>query len=346
MGTKSKLRIGINGFGRIGRAIFRLNLDRDLFDVVAINDLNDELESIAYSLKYDSLHGILEEDIGVYEKGLTFNGSNIPMYSERVIEDVPWNENEVDVVIGCTGSLQNVANARKCLGKTVKKVVFSDAPAEVDFTLVMGVNESGYNRDQHDIMAASICDVVGTAPVVKVLEENFGIESGFFLTLHPWLFYQNLLDGRPSSPAYKDMPWTYLAMGRASANTLIPKNTSIVPALERIFPALKGKTLGMSYRVPTDLVSSAYINLRLEKDADAEEIKTLMKNAVREPSLGYTEEPLVSTDYKHYPYSAVVDGKWIEVLDRRNLRLISWYDNEWGYSANVLDSITHIGEQF
>ena len=346
MQKKRKLKNGINGFGRIGRAICRLNIDRKLFDVVAINDMNDELESVAYSLKYDSLHGILNDKIEIYDTGLIFNNKRIPMYSELAIENVTWNNNEVPIVIGCTGSLENVANARKCLGKSVKKVVFSDSPTNVDLSMVMGVNESKYQSEKHDVIAASICDVVGIAPIVKLIDEHYMIESGYFLTLHPWLFYQNLLDGRPSSLAYKDKPGTYLAMGRASANTLIPKETSIVPALEQIFPKLKGKTIGMSYRVPTDLVSSAYITIRVEQSTDTESIKSLLKDAVREQSLGYTEEPLVSTDYKHHTYSTVVDGKWIEVLDKHNIRLISWYDNEWGYSANILGIVDYISDKF
>jgi glyceraldehyde 3-phosphate dehydrogenase len=346
MKTEKRLKIGINGFGRIGRAIFRRNLHENKFDVVVINELNDELDSIAYSLKYDSLHGILDEDIQATEDGIELDNQQIRTFSERAIEDVPWNDYDVDVIIGCTGSLANVDNAKKCLGKSVKKVVFSDSPANVDLTIVMGVNDGEYDHENHDVIAASICDVVGTAPVIKLLDEKFGVESGYFLTLHPWLFYQNLLDGKPSSPAYKDHPGTYLAMGRASANTLIPKRTSIVPALERIFPQIKGKTQGMSFRVPTDLVSSAYVSLQLGTDTTSEEVKTLIQDAVKEPVLGYTEEPLVSTDYRHHKYSAVVDGKWIEVLDNRNLRLISWYDNEWGYSANVLNIVSHIAEKF
>ena len=345
MGKKNKIKVGINGFGRIGRAIFRKNLISDIFDVVVINDLNKDHESIAYTLKYDSLHGMLKDKVGFSSTGLNFNGKEIRLFHESSIENVPWHKFGVDIVIGCTGSLKNVENSVQCLKGSVKKVVFSDSPEKVDLTMVMGVNEQNYDHNKHNIIAGSICDVVGSAPVVELIDKQFRIKNGYFLTLHPWLFYQNLLDGVPSSPAYRDHPGTYLAMGRASMNTLIPKKTSIVPALERVLPKIKGKTQGMSFRVPTDLVSSAYMTFELEKDIDCEEIRTFLKNAVRSPFLGYTEEPLVSTDYKHHEFSSIVDGKWIEVLDNRTLRLIAWYDNEWGYSTNILNIIDYISKK-
>jgi len=344
--SNKRVRVGINGFGRIGRAIFRRILRSDICDVVVINELNDELEGMSYVMKYDTLHGILDDEIAVRDDCLVVNGEKINTYNERAIEDVPWNKHDVDIVIGCTGSLLNVDNAKKCLGKSVKKVVFSDSPSNVDITIVMGVNDEQYDHDNHDVIAASICDVVGTAPVIKLLQDNIGIESGYFLTLHPWLYYQNLLDGWPSSPSYKDHPGTYLAMGRGSVNTMIPKQTSIVPALERIFPSLQDKTTGMSFRVPTDLVSSAYMSLRLNGRTNVDEVKEIMKGGVVDPVLGYTEEPLVSSDYRHSKYSAIIDGKWIEVQNGKNKRLISWYDNEWGYAANVLGIISHISKHF
>jgi glyceraldehyde 3-phosphate dehydrogenase len=343
--ANSKIKVGINGFGRIGRAVFRVLLSRDIFDVVAINDINDDLDSLAYLLKYDSIHGRLTEKIEVQGDSITCGDFVMKVFSEYKIEEVPWNNLGVEIVIGCTGSLHNVANARKCMGATVKKVLFSDSPEAVDHTFVFGVSDSGYDHEKHDVVAASICDVVGLAPVLKKIDEVIGIQSGFVTSLHPWLFYQNIMDGKSKSSAFSDKPWTKLAIGRASVGNLIPKDTTLVPALERAMPEIKGKLLAMSYRVPTDVVASAIGSLVLEKDTSKEEVKELLSSSSNPPFLDYTEEPMISIDYKHCESSCVVDGKWVEVLDKRLLRLITWYDNEWGYSARLVDVIKYMGEK-
>ena len=342
-----KLKIAINGFGRIGRAIFRVNATNKLFEVIAINDINDNVESIEYLMKYDSIHGILPDNIESGNNEILFNGRSIKVFSESEIANVPWNSLGVDIIIECTGNLNNVTNAKKCLGKCVKKVVFSDSPAEhIDFTFVFGVNDHEYNHEKHDIIACSICDVVGLAPALKKIVERFGIQSGFLLTLHPWLFYQNIMDGVSKSTAVKDKFGTHLAIGRASMGTLIPKNTSLVPALERVMPVIKGKLCGMSFRVPTEVVASANATLILESDVETEEIKHYLSSCNKEPILHYTEAPLISVDYKHNKNSCVIDGKWIEVLNKRQLRLVTWYDNEWGYSSRVNDIVQNISEKF
>ena len=227
----------------------------------------------------------------------------------------------------------------------VKKVVFSDSPADVDFTFVFGVNEDRYDPQAHYSIAASICDVVGIGPAINKLYQRFGITSGFVTTLHPWLAYQNIMDSRPVSTAFMDKPWSFHAMGRASVGSLIPKNTSVIPAMERAIPELKGKLNGMSFRVPTEIVSTGIVNLNLEKKTHTEEVRQFLKSAVRKPYLDYTEEPLVSVDYKHNENSCIVDGKWIEVIDGYNLRMVSWYDNEWGYSNRAIEIVKFVSER-
>lgn len=341
-----KIRVGINGFGRIGRAIFRVGISTGQFEVKAINDLNPNVENLAYLMKYDSIHGILPEEVEADGETIVLDGNPIPIYHQAKIQDVPWNDCDVEVVIGCTGNLDNVDNAKLCIGSSVKKVVFSDSPAAVDHTFVFGVSDKQYDQKKHDSIACSICDVVGLVPALLRLDEEFGVASGFLLTLHPWLFYQNTMDGRPNSPAFMDKPWTHHAIGRASFGNLIPKNTSLVTAIERVLPQMKGKFDGMSFRVPTDLVGSGTATVEMEQDVTTEEIKKFLRDAECAPYLGYTEDPLVSIDYKHHPFSCVVDGKWIEVKNKRFLRFVTWYDNEWGYSSRLVDAVRFIAERF
>lgn len=341
-----KIRIGINGFGRIGRAVFRINKLKDLFEVVVINDINDNVENLCYLMKYDSIHGILDDEIKAIKNEIIFNGSKIKVFFESKVENVPWNDLGVDIVVESTGNLVNVANARRCLGSSVKKVVFSDSPAEhIDFTFVFGVNEDEYNPKKHNIIACSICDVVGLAPALKKLDEEYGIESGYVLTLHPWLSYQNIMDGRPKSMAFRDKSWTHYAIGRGSIGALIPKDTSLVVSLERVMPFLKGRLKGMSFRVPTEIVASAYASLLLKKETQVHEVKNFLRSCSNEPIMGYTEEPMISVDYKHHSCSCIVDGKWIEVLNNRLLRMSTWYDNEWGYSSRIVDLIEYIASK-
>jgi len=336
------IRVGINGFGRIGRTIFRILQNRKGFQVVAINDINGNIDNLAYLMKYDSIHGIFSKSVNVDGNKIVCGGQSILVLSEERIEDVPWNELGVHVVIGCTGILRNVSNAKKCLGPSVKKVVFSDSPDKVDYTFVFGVSDNDYDPERNHVIAASICDVVGLAPVLKKIDDKYGIWHGFITTLHPWLFYQNVMDGKSKSTAFADKLRTQFAIGRACPGTLIPKDTSLVPALEKVLPKLKGKLSGMSFRVPTDVVASSNAVLTIENSVETEEVKEFLLSCRQVPYLDYTEEPMISVDYKHSESSCVVDGKWIEVLDKHFLRMITWYDNEWGYSSRLVDIIQYI----
>jgi len=337
-----KVKIGINGFGRIGRTIFRVASLKDYFDIVAINDLNDSIESLAYLLKYDSIHGNINQTIRIEDGNIIFKDMKIKVFHKQSINSVPWNDLGAEIVVGCTGNLENVVNAKKCIGSITKKIVFSDSPDDVDHTFVFGVTDKYYDSKKHHVLSASICDVVGLAPPLKKLHNKFGIKSGYITTLHPWLAYQNILDGKSKSSAFSDMPWTALALGRASVGALIPKNTSAVPAIYKVIPELKNKLSGMSYRVPTEIVGSGISNITLETETTTDEIKQFLIDNQCPPYYSFTFEPLVSVDYKHIDDSCVVDLKWLDVIDKRQLRMITWYDNEWGYSSRLVDILKHI----
>ena len=352
------IRVGINGFGRIGRTIFRQILARPDIDVIAINDLGHNPHNLCYMLKYDSIHGPLNVDVRVKDHASTEKswipselevaGETIRVFSENKVQAVPWGELGVEYLIESTGDGQNLLNARKALTNGLKRIIMTNAPGEhVDFTYVFDVNDHEFILDQHTVIAASICDVVGMAPVIRRLEGQYGVNSGFVTTLHPWLSYQNLLDSRPSATEFKDKPSIYGAsthqvMGRASIGNLIPKDTSAVSAIEQVVPGVRGKLSGMSYRVPTEVVTTGIVMLELKTKTNKNEVREFLEKSAREPYMGYHEEPLISVDYKHNECSCVVDGKWIDVIDENKLRFISWYDNEWGYSARVIDIVEHI----
>jgi glyceraldehyde 3-phosphate dehydrogenase len=354
----AKVRVGINGVGRIGRAVFRHILARPDTEVVAINDLGNNPGNLCYMLKYDSIHGTLKERIELRERAASekdwtvsevlLEGRPISVFSEDRIENVPWNELGATIVIDATGNRRNLMHAKQVLGPCVQRVIVTNSPDQhVDFTFVFDVTDSLYNPGAHRVIAASICDAIGLAPVIRRIESQYGVAAGFVTTLHPWLGYQNLLDGKPSALEFKERPDLYDAstfdvMGRASAGALIPKSTSAVSAIEKVLPTVRGKLNGMSFRVPTDVVGCAVVTLQLAGTARTDQVKEYLRASVREPYFSYTEAPLISVDYKHCESSCVIDGKWIEVLPGNLLRLVSWYDNEWGYSARVVDIAEHV----
>ncbi len=355
-----KIKVGINGFGRIGRAIFRHILARPEIEVIAINDLGHNPHNLCYMLKYDSINGPLKADVSVKDHASTdkswipseieVDGEIVRVFSENKIQAVPWGELGVEYLIESTGDGQNLLNARKVLKSGLKRVIVTNAPGEhVDFTFVFDVNDQEFDVDQHSVIAASICDVVGMAPVIRRLEGQYGVRSGFVTTLHPWLSYQNLLDSRPSATEFKDKPSiygasTHLVMGRSSVGNLIPKDTSAVSAIEQVVPGIRGKLSGMSYRVPTEVVTTGIVMLQLKTKTTKDEVREFLEQSSREPYMGYHEEPLISVDYKQNECSCIVDGKWIDVIDENQVRFVSWYDNEWGYSARVVDIVENIAQ--
>ena len=336
------IKVGINGFGRIGRSIFRINEIEKNFDVVAINDVDPLIENHAYLLNYDSLYGSLDKKISV--SGNSFvkdNGEKIMFFNTDKIDHVPWKDSGVDVVIDSSGIFDNVLRSHNLINKELKKVIVTHSPSKsIDRTLILAANEDSYNNSNDNVISSSICDANACAPVLRVLENEIGIIDGFITTLHPWLGYQNLLDGSTRSVSSPGHYWSDFALGRSSIDSLIPKPTTLVPALERVLPNLKNNLHAMSFRVPTSIVSASDIVLTLKKKTSNESIKALFKDLERTyPDVVLTnEESLVSIDFKGIKQSCVIDFRWIKTFGDK-VKLVIWYDNEWGYSNRILDLI-------
>ncbi len=341
--------VGINGFGRIGRAIFRKVLESKNFDIIVINDINPDNKNIAYQLKYDSLYGRLDKEINSDESGIIVDGKKIFVYHEKNIDEVPWDKHNATRVVDSSGVHNNTVRARK-LKDRVKQVVISYSPEEklVDRFIIVGVNENEIDVKNDLIISNSICDANAFAPVINVLNREYGINHGFMTTLHPWLQYQNLLDGPTASFAYPGHIDSHYTFGRASTFSLLPKPTTAIDATCKILKFLKGKFYSFSYRVPTASVSSADISVKLNKKAIAEEIKRLFENEAKKQKykIFYNNyEPLVSIDFKGMEYSAIIDHRWTSVNDGNYLKLILWYDNEWGYSCRIVNLINILFEK-
>jgi len=339
------LRVGINGFGRIGRAVFRINDREPRFEVVVVNDLDPNLENLAYLLKYDSIYGRFPGRVEAdAEAGIVrVDGRAVVFHAEAEIARVPWDRYDVDVVIEASGVAQNVAAARDILGRRgVRKVVVTHAPtADIDATVIFGVNDEDYAPDHHDIVATSICDANALAPVLKILDESFGIQHGFVTTLHPWLSYQNLSDGSVRSVANPGHYWTDFGLGRASTLNLIPKETTAMRAVRQVLPEVGERIQALSFRVPTGIVSTSDLTLNLASRPDATEINEVLRGAARRRHrvCGYQDEPLVSMDFLGIEQSYVADGRWTRVNAAGGCKLVLWYDNEWGYSQRVVDMV-------
>lgn len=352
--SSKKPRIGINGFGRIGRAIFRNNEIKAFFDVVVINDINRDNANIAYTLNYDTLYDRLENPYIAEGDSLVSKSGNksIKLYHEPDINGVPWEKHDLDYIIDSSGVYQNVINARKVLERdVVKKVFITHSPDKVDFSMVLGANEENLNVDKHDLISTSICDATAIAPVMRLVAENFGVENGYVTTLHPWLNYQNLMDGPASSWAVPGEIYHHFALGRSSIGNMIPKPTSAIDATFKVLGGLdlaKEKIGSFSYRTPTAIVGSADITLNLKKSTRIQDVRDAMDAYQANQKwdvLENMDDPLVSLDFKKSPYSAVVDHRWTDVIGGSLLKLVLWYDNEWGYSGRVLDQVLHVHKQ-
>ena len=341
------LRVGINGLGRIGRAIFRSNLNKKAFKVVAVNDINPDLGNIVYQLNYDTLYDRLEEKFE-FEKDYMFSDhNNVKVFHERNIDEVDWKSCDVDIVIDASGILENVLRAKKAIEKqNLKKVVVTHSPNEVDFTMVLGANDDKLDLSKHDVISSSICDATALGPVVKLIKDNFGIKSGYITTLHPWLNYQNLMDGPASSWSVPGEIYHHYALGRSAIGNMIPKPTSAMAATCKVVDGIDESIIGsFSYRTPTSIVGSADITLNLKNKATKEQVLEVLHNYENNQKWDIIHnniEPLVSLDFKKSEFSAVVDNRWTEVIQDEVLKLVLWYDNEWGYSTRVVEQIKYI----
>ncbi len=340
------LRVGINGFGRIGRAIFRINMEKKLFNVVAINDVNPSIDNMAYLLKYDSIYGRLANSIKGCGDGICVDdNAPIRIYHEEAIDGVKWEKHDIDVVIDASGINANLQLARKLKARGIKNCVVTHSPDDVDITIILGVNEDKLDSEKNFLISSSICDANAFSPVMNVLHREFDIEHGFLTTLHPWLGFQNLLDGPSRSFAYPGTIHEYFALGRASTEALIPKTTSCITASSRVLDFLDDKFQSLSYRVPTPIVSSADISVKLTKTVTKELIIQLFEEEAAKQTFKIFRnnlEPLISKDFTGSAYSTILDHRWTDVNKFNYVKLILWYDNEWGYSSRVVDLVAFL----
>ncbi|MGB2844204.1 MAG: type I glyceraldehyde-3-phosphate dehydrogenase [Candidatus Aminicenantaceae bacterium] len=329
------LKIGINGFGRIGRNFFRASYQDPDFDIVAVNDIFDS-KALAYLLKYDSVLGILEADIQTSEDALIVNGKKTKVLSEKDPGNLPWKDLGVSFVIESTGLFRERQDAIKHIEQGGAEKVIISAPAiEPDATIVLGVNEETYNPEKHNIISNASCTTNCLAPVVKILHQDYGIEKAFMTTIHAYTLDQKILD----SP-HKDF-----RRARAAAVSQIPTTTGAAKAVGIVIPELKGKIDGISIRVPTANVSLVDLVALLKKNVNAEEVNESFKKASEgnlKGILQYTEEPLVSVDFMANSHSAIVDGLFTRITDGNLVKVLAWYDNEWGYSCRMRDLIKYI----
>jgi len=333
------MKIGINGFGRIGRTIAKINAQQQRFELVAINDTNTHIDNMAYLFKYDSTHGKFPGEVLAQEDSITIQGKKAQYTSYRNIQEVPWDKYNVDIVIDSSGVDSNVGGARWLIDqKKTKKVVITHSSSETDKEIIMGVNDDQLSKDDC-VVSNSICDANAIAHVLKWLDEEFGILSGSITTLHPWLSYQNLVDGPAISQAKPGVVWNDYALGRGSPGGLIPKNTTAVTATEKVLPQLKDKILSFSYRIPTAIVASSDITLQLKNTPNNKELENFLRQKIEiSPYVRANDESLTSIDYEKEEYSAICDMQWLKV-ENGLIKVVLWYDNEWGYSCRVLDLI-------
>ncbi len=330
------MKVAINGFGRIGRNFFRTSLKSGL-DIVAINDLTDA-KTLAHLLKYDSVHGILEADVKSAEGKLIVNGKEIQVLAERAPEKLPWKDMGIDIALESTGLFTNRDAASKNLQAGAKWVVISAPAKDPDITVCLGVNEEKLNVKEHKIISNASCTTNCVSPIAKVLNDNFGIVRGLMTTVHSYTNDQRILD----------LPHKDLRRARSAAVSMIPTTTGAARAVGLVLPELKGKLDGMAIRVTTPNVSVVDLVVELSKDATKEEINAKMKEAAEGRMKGilqYVTEELVSIDFNGNPHSSMLDSGLTTVLDKRMAKVISWYDNEWGYSNRLKDLMLYIAER-
>ncbi len=329
------VKVGINGFGRIGRNAFKAYIDKNPdFEIVAVNDLTDPA-TLAHLLKYDSCFGKFDGTVEAKEGAIVVNGKEIKILSETDPAQLPWKELGVEVVLESTGRFTDREGASKHIEAGAKKVVISAPAKKEDITIVMGVNEEKYDPAAHNIISNASCTTNCLAPFAKVLDAEFGIEKGLMTTVHSYTNDQKILD----------LPHKDLRRARAAALSMIPTTTGAAKAVALVLPQLKGKLNGMAMRVPTPTVSVVDLVCELKKPATVEEINEAMKKAAEgemKGVLGYCDEPLVSIDFKQDPRSSIVDALSTMVIDGKMAKVVSWYDNEWGYSNRAIDLIDYI----
>lgn len=327
-------KIAINGFGRIGRLIFRIVLERPNIDIVAINDLSDA-KLLAHLLKYDSIHGRLAGSIEHTEEGFMVGGKHIKVIGEKDPSKLPWEELGVDVVFECTGRFTARADASRHLQAGAKKVIISAPSKDAEFDVVMGVNHDQYDPSAHHVISNASCTTNCLAPFAKVMQDQFGIKRGLMTTIHSYT----------NDQVVQDSPHKDYRRARAAAENLIPTTTGAAQAVAKVIPELKGKFSGSAIRVPTANVSIVDMVMEVEKAVTLEEVNGALKTASEgalKGILAYSEEPLVSSDYNGDPHSCTIDALSTMVMDETLVKILAWYDNEWGYSNRMVDLVEYM----
>jgi glyceraldehyde 3-phosphate dehydrogenase len=331
------IRVGINGFGRIGRQVLRAAKQQGVADIefVGINDLTDN-KTLAHLFKYDSVHRTYDGDVSSTEKSITVDGDEIQVFEEKDPARLPWKDLKVDIVLEATGRFTNAPDAKKHIDAGAKKVIISAPAKGEDITIVLGVNEGKYDPAKHHIVSNASCTTNCLVPMVKVVKDNFGFVRGSMVTVHSYTNDQNVLD----------LPHKDLRRARAAALSIIPTTTGAAKATSLVMPELKGKIDGIAIRVPTPDVSFTDLTVVVEKPVTVQQINDAFKAAAEGPMSGilqYEEEELVSSDFIGNPYSCIIDAKSTNVVDGTLLKVSGWYDNEWGYSSRCVDLLRYMG---
>ncbi len=325
------VRVAINGFGRIGRQVFQAGMNDPDIEWVAVNDITDT-KTLAYLLKYDSVYGASSADIRATDNSIVVNGKEIKVLSEKEPSKLPWKDLKIDVVAECTGFFTERLGAMKHIQAGARKVLISAPAKEPDLTVVKGVNEHVYDKNKHSIVSNASCTTNCLATIVKVLNDNFGVKRGFMATAHAYTADQRLVD----SP-HKD-----LRRGRAAAVSIVPTTTGAAKTVAEVIPELKGKLNGFAWRVPVPCGSIVNFVCETKKNTTKAEINKLFENVSKyhlKGILHYTEEPIVSKDILHTPYSSIFDSNFTDVIDGNLVSVVGWYDNEWGFSCRMVDVI-------
>lgn len=331
------IKVGINGFGRIGKNVLRAWLDNNNgIDIVAINSTSGP-EKHAHIFKYDSLYGVLPQEVRAKENAIVVGDKEILFTAHRDPAMIPWKELGVDIVIESTGKFTSKEDCQKHIDAGARKVIISAPGKNEDITLVMGVNHTDYDMKKHNIISNASCTTNCLAPVAKVLDDEFTILNGLMTTVHAYTNDQNVLD----------LPHKDLRRARAAAQSVIPTTTGAAKAVAKVLPNLEGKINGMAMRVPTPVVSVVDLVVELEKTTTAEEVNEKLKDMAKGPLkgiLGFSDEPLVSVDYKKNPQSSIIDGLSTMMTGDNMLKVVAWYDNEWAYSCRVIDLVSYVGK--
>ncbi|SDH33531.1 glyceraldehyde-3-phosphate dehydrogenase (NAD+) [Alteribacillus persepolensis] len=332
-----KAKVAVNGFGRIGRMVFRKAMMDDSLDVVAVN-ASYPAETLAHLIKYDSIHGLYDKEVEGKDDALYVDGKKVQLLSDRDPKNLPWEKLGVDIVIEATGKFKTKESASLHIEAGAKKVVITAPGKNEDATIVMGVNEEDYDADEHHIISNASCTTNCLAPVVKVLDRSFGIESGLMTTVHSYTNDQKNIDN-----PHKD-----LRRARACGQSIIPTSTGAAKAISKVLPNLDGKMNGMALRVPTPNVSLVDLVVDTKKSVTVESINEALQEASKtdlQGILAYTNDPLVSIDFNGNENSSIIDGLSTMVMNKKQAKVLAWYDNEWGYSCRVVDLVRYVGKR-